>query len=272
MKFFKIRRGATLVELIVTVTILSVVATGLVRLMSSQSRFLNEHEGQANARRVARSPLTLMIADIRMADADSGLIGAAADSFALRVPYRIGVSCGNGGAVTTVSFPPIDSLIAGDASMLGYGWLDLNGPHYVNGGNMSGGSGTICKGVGVDTFPAMNLVKTITPMLGSAVIGSPIFVYQRVIYSLRNSVTVPGSLGLFRQIGNNGIEELVAPLAQGSQFRYFPGVGGAPTPNPVIGTTVLGIDLRLVGLNERNVTNGKTQAVPVQTAIYFQNR
>jgi type II secretory pathway pseudopilin PulG len=273
MKIFRPRPGTTLVELIVTVAILGVVAAGLVRMMSSQSRFFADHEGQTNARRVARSPFTLMIADIRMTDADSGLVAAAADSFTIRVPYRIGISCGAAAGATTVATQPIDSLVLATASLAGHGWIDSGGAgHYVAGGVVAAGSGATCFAAGIDTFPQTGLVRTITPTLGSAPAGTPVFLYQNVTYSIRTSVLYPSYKGLFRRIGSGAAEEITAPLTATSAFLYYPGSGGAAVSSPTLGTTILGVDLDLVGQNQRDVASGKTQSAPVETAIYFKNR
>jgi len=273
MRVFRPRPGATMVELIVTISILGVVAAGLVRMMSAQSRFFSDHEGQVNARRVARSPFTLMISDIRMTDADSGLVAAAADSFTIRVPYRIGISCGPSAGATTVALQPIDSLALATASMAGYGWVDAGGAgHYVAGGTLAAGTGVTCFAAGIDTFPQPGLVTTITPTLGSAPSGTPVFLYQKVTYSIATSSIYPTAKGLFRRIGNGAAEEITAPLRVASAFQYYPGGGGAAVSSPALGTTILGVDLQLVGLNLRQVTNGKTQSSPVETAIYFKNR
>jgi type II secretory pathway pseudopilin PulG len=273
MKVFRPRPGATLVELIVTIAILGVVAAGLVRMMSSQSRFFADHEGQVNARRVARSPFTLMISDIRMTDADSGLVAAAADSFTIRVPYRIGISCGAAAGATTLALQPIDSLALVTASLAGHGWIDSGGAgHYVAGGAVAAGTGATCFAAGIDTFPQTGLVKTIAPSLASAPAGTPVFLYQEVTYSIRTSVIYPFTKGLFRRIGSGAAEEITAPLTATSTFLYYPGGGGPATPTPTLGTTILGVDLDLVGQNLRDVTNGKTQTAPVETAIYFKNR
>ena len=77
---------------------------------------------------------------------------------------------------------------------------------------------------------------------------------------------------MFRRIGTGTAEEISAPLTGASAFLYYPPGGGAPVSSPTLGATVLGVDLRLVGLNQRQITNGKTQSSPVETAIYFKNR
>ena len=268
------RRGTTLVELLVTVVVMAIVGAAMVRLMTSQSRFFSDQEGQSNARRVAQSSLYMLFADLRMASA-SGVIATAPRGFTLDVPYRMGVSCGPdaGNSVTYMAKQPVDSIVRSDAGFTGFGYVDTLGvAHFQAGGNQTVVSGSICMALNIDTIVGGRVVS-ITPGLSSADAGLPMFVYERVRYSIDASATVPGSLGLFRRLISAGtLEEITAPLDSTAQFRYHLAGGGAPVSVPPVGTPVVGIELQLTGLNERNVTGGRTQKAPLWTSVFFKNR
>ncbi len=268
------RRGATLVELLVAVVVMTIIGAGLVRLMSSQSRFFTNQEGQQNARRVARSGLGLLLIDLRMIDPDSGVVSASPSSITMRIPYRMGVSCGASGGATYVATQPVDSVINAEAGYSGYGYVDVNGvAHYTEpGGAVGSASGAVCTAAGVDTVPTGRVI-TVTPAIAAATVGTPVFLFQRITYAFAASTSVSGTRGLFRTIVARSLtEEISAPFDTAAKFAYYVPGSSTPVSNPAAGTTVLGMDLQLIGLNERNITNGRTQQAPMQSAVYFENR
>lgn len=278
MPMFRKRAGTTLVELMVALVVMSVIGAGLVRLMSSQTRFFNEQEGTAHARRVARSGLNIMFADLRMVESDSSIVTANPTTFTIKLPYWTGISCGldSGLSGNHVAMPAIDSMTLATAGYVGYGYIDTNNvPHYVNGGPLQAGSGAFCKTAGVDTV-AHPRARVILVKPGSALmpVGTPIFLWRTVTYSLANSATVSGKLGLFRTVvANSGtfVEEIAAPFDNTATFAYYIAGSATPVSNPAATDHILGMDLHLIGLNERNITNGQTQKAPFETALYFKN-
>ncbi len=271
------RAGTTLTELLVTLVVLSIVGTGMIRLMTSQSRFFNEQEGTASARRVARSGLNLLFTDLRRVETDSSVILATPSVINVRLPYWTGISCGTDAGLsgTHISMPPIDSLTLADAGYTGYGWIDTNGdPHFRAGSNFGAGDPTVCAGrnVAVVAHPRARVMK-VTPAILGAPEGTPVFVWQDVMYWFGSSISVPGQRGLFRTITTKvATEEIAAPFDNTAAFAYYVPGSGTPVSNPAPGTPIVGIDLDLIGLNERNITNGRTQRAPFETALYFKNR
>ena len=89
------RRGSTLIELLMGLIIVSIVGGGLVKLMTSQGRFLNQQEAWRTSRGVSRSSLNRLYSDIRNVEATNGVEAAAngGKDFTLRVPYAFGVMC-----------------------------------------------------------------------------------------------------------------------------------------------------------------------------------
>jgi type II secretory pathway pseudopilin PulG len=271
------RPGATLTEVIITLVVLGVFGAGLSRLMTSQSRFLHNNEGLSEARRVARSGVDVLLGDLRAIDPDSGIVSATATSLTMRVPWRTGISCGNGGTGSThVVMPPVDSLlyVFGTASVSGQAYVDATGlAHYTTPSSSVGtGNYGICQAEAIDTIPGGQLIS-ITPEITGATPGRPVFQFQDITYSFATSWDHWPQLGLFRTIVALGwMEEVASPFDSTATFRYFINGSTNPVANPTSSDYVIGVDLAFIGLNRRNTTAGKTLRAPVETAVYFKNR
>jgi type II secretory pathway pseudopilin PulG len=271
------RAGTTLVELMIALVVMSIVGAGMVRLMSSQSHFLTETEGAANARNVARSGINLMFTELRRVEPDSGIIAAVSNGIAVRLPYWVGISCGPDAGLsgTHIAMPPMDSLVRADAGYSGYGYIDANSvPHFVSGGSLTNGNSAVCATAGINTVvhPRAAVMK-ITPASISAPAGTPVFAWQTVVYWFGNSVSHPGRIGLFRtDLTPSTTEEIAAPFDNTAAFAYYVVGSATPVANPVAGSTILGIDLDLIGLNDRVVSTGQTQQARFETSLYFKNR
>ena len=279
MPMYRIRSGTTLTELMIALVVMGIIGTGMVRLMTSQSRFFNEQEGTAAARRVARSGLNLMFTDLRMVETDSSIVTATPTTLTVKLPYWVGISCGldSGLSGNHIAMPAIDSMTLVTAGYSGYGYLDTNGvPHFVAGGPLQSGSGSYCNSVGVDTVPHPRAsVILVKPGTASMPAGTPVFLWRNVTYAFGTSTSVTGRVGLFRTVAGNAgtvTEEIAAPFDSAAAFAYYVPGSTTPVSNPTAGTPVLGIDLRLIGLNERNITNGQTQQARFETSLYFKNR
>jgi type II secretory pathway pseudopilin PulG len=276
MKILNNRSGTTLTELLVVMVVMGVVGASMTGLMVSQSRFFNDQEGQANARRVARTPTTLLLSDLRGVETTNGIVSANSGSFDVRVPYRTGVVCGASGGSLIATMQPVDSMITANVTHTGWFWVDsIGGVHYqLAGAAPSGASGSasICTtGNNVTPIPNGDVVAfPITP--SGANPGSMVTLYHRVRYFWANSTSVPGTEGLFRRVLSSGFtEELVAPFDTSASFRYHM-ANGTMDPNPSVMSDVRGIEFSLTGLNERNLTSGRTQRAPLVTSVFFENR
>ncbi|MGD8277529.1 MAG: hypothetical protein PVH00_05860 [Gemmatimonadota bacterium] len=265
-------------ELIVTLVVLGIFGAGVSRLMVSQSRFLNNAEGLSEARRVARGGTNLLGGDLRVVESSAGVVSANATSMTLRVPWWIGISCGDGGlgAATHVVMPPVDSLLHdwGTTGLSGDAFIDAGGtPHYREpAGSIGAGTAAICTAASIDPIPGGRLIA-ISPAIPGANPGLPVFLFQRVTYSLATSLDYPPSLGLFRTVVATGMmEEVAAPFDATAQFGYYVAGSNTPVSSPPMGAEVVGVDLSLIGLNRRNTTGGQTQQAPIESAIYFKNR
>jgi len=276
MRMLRNRAGTTLTELMIVLVVMSIVGAGMVRLMSSQSRFFNDQEGSASARRVARSSLGLLFSDLRRVEPDSGIIAADPVMLSVRLPYWVGISCGPDAGLSGdhIAMPPLDSLTRAEAGYGGYGFIDAGGvPHFRSSGSFVNGDASVCTAAGVDVVvhPRARVMQ-VKPASMSMPVGTPVFVWQTVTYSFTSSSSVPGSVGLFRAIGTGAAEEIAAPLDNSAAFAYYVDGSSVPVSNPTSTDLILGVELHLIGLNERNTTNGQTQRAPFETALYFKNR
>jgi Tfp pilus assembly protein PilW len=274
------RPGYSLTELLVGLVIASLIGASVIRLMTVQSQFFNRQEGRANARATSRSATNIMISELRLVEPLTGVLAATDKSISVRVPFAVGLICATNGTNTTVALTPMDSVVYGDGiagSLVdGYGWRNTDtAPFTINGGTISIGAGSTatCTAAGITPVSGSQVITVAPPATGSLV-ASPMYLYQRITYSLTNSVSVPGEVGLWRTVVNRSVtEEIVAPFDTSAHFRFF--VNGSNTsqtavPSPV--TDMRGIELRLTARNERTTSRVAAELTPLTTAVFFKNQ
>lgn len=277
MNIARNRSGTTLTELLVVLVVMGVISASMTGLMVSQSRFFNDQEGQANARRVARSGTTLLMSDLRAIETNAGIVSADGTSFEVRVPYRTGVICGSaGGGNMIASMLPVDSMIIANITHTGWFWIDsIGGIHYQYGAarpTPSAGDVSVCTSNAITPVTNGEIVSFPGSPPSGANPGSTVTLYQRVQYFWAASASVPGTRGLFRRIQSAAsTEELVAPFDASAAFRYHMD-NGSIVSAPGVMSDIRGIEFALTGLNERNVTQGQTQRAPFVTSVFFENR
>jgi prepilin-type N-terminal cleavage/methylation domain-containing protein len=287
-----LRPGMTLVEVIVAVTLLAIIGISLTRLMSSQMRFADTQIAMKDAREVGRSSLNALTSDIRMVDVDSGIVAATSSSFTVLAPYAAGVVCGaaaGGGSVITLL--PYDSASYAEGGYAGYAYIDTT----TSGTNYSQlyqyvYTGTTPTAIDSTTASTTAPCKTATdkygvfkvgavavvPAIPTRSIGQAAFLFRKVTYAFKPSVSIPGSIGIFRTVlnGAHGDEELVAPFSSSAQFQYL--LNNGTTVTSATGSNlnkIRGIQLQLTGVSE-HVVPGATQiqSAPILTTIFFKNR
>src|SRR3954468_3572777 len=91
----KARGGFTLVELLLSLIVTAIVGAALVRMVTSQARFMDQQEAWRGARAVARGGINRLLSDLRVVDAGGGVAAAVAggQDFTIRVPYAFGIIC-----------------------------------------------------------------------------------------------------------------------------------------------------------------------------------
>lgn len=287
------RRGLTLVELMIAIVILGLVSTSLTKLIRSQLRFADTQRTANDARYVSRASLNLLLSDVRMVDADSGIVLAARDSFTVVAPYAEGIVCGtsSSGAATIIALLPYDSVAYAEGGYSGYAYIDttttgtafrqeyqyqFGGAAPVSIDSTTAASSAPCrtsKDVVSIFRPGAVAVQPVAPV--QALYQAAMLV-RRITYAFRPSTSVPGARGLFRTVinGVHGTEELAAPFDTSAKFMYYLNTG-AKTAAATGGwaNAIRGIELQLNGISDHAVAGAsRPQTAPMTTAIFFKNR
>jgi prepilin-type N-terminal cleavage/methylation domain-containing protein len=279
------RRGFTLIELMVSMIVMSLVAGGLLGMLRSQGRFMEQQEASRSSRGVARSSLNRLYSDLRDVEAVGGVEAAASggQDFTLRVPYAFGVMCSSTGSSSTLSLIPVDSAMFAGAGFSGFAWRNAAGAYqYVTTGVTltAPGTATNCTGAGVTTLPSINgsPAGTIVNVAGTVSpvppIGTVFFLYRRVRYEFKASTILPGRTGLWRTLVTTGAtEELATPFATTARINFY--VVSSNTPQATVPTlsTIRGLQLVLDGESERAPRgSGAPKQTQLNTSLFFTNR
>ncbi len=276
----KIRRGFSLVELMVGVLILAIIGMAMTKIMLAQARYF-DHQKTANlARNVSRGPLNRVVSDLRMVESKGGITSASATAITANVPYAMGVVCAKNSGYTHISLLPVDSAMFAGPGISGYAWRKGSGVYtYVtNTTTPATGDATVCSGAGIQTLTASKAkIIKITPVLSdTASVATPVFLYRRIKYEFKASTTIPGATGLFRTVLDAGgaTEELSAPYSGDAKFKFFIGSSTtAVTSPPADLSTLRGIELNMSGLSEYKPRGGvDVEKAPFTTAVFFKNR
>jgi len=246
-----------------------------------QSRFMSTQEGRSNARSVARAATGIIQSDLRMVQTSAGVASAAADAVTLRVPFAVGIVCGDqAGSSTVVMFPPVHQVTwdAGVANIAGYGWRNGSNALQWYEGSLSPWSVTVggsppAQCAGLTPFPGTGTRYVRMNQIAGSYSGAVVFLHQRITYSFGNSVAVPGTRALWRtRVRENVPEELVAPFDARARFRFFSSSAMDATDAPPADLNDLqGIELVLMGLNERSSSATDAETAPLRTAVFFKN-
>ena len=278
----RVRRGFTLVELLVGMVLFGIVGALFTKLLTTQGRYF-DRQGMGNAaRNVSRASLNRVVSDFRMIEATGGVVAATPTSLTLNIPFAIGVMCANSGASTVLSLLPVDSTTYANAGFYGYAWRNFKTGAYSyvqNPASEAAGDPAVCTGQGVTTVLKGKVVSVSPVLPGGAGLGTPVFLYSRINYTFGPSTAIPGSIGLFRTTinpnGTQATEELVAPFAATAGWKFFVINGGsAPQVNaPADLTTITGLELHLDGMSEGIAATKTTrETAPFTTAVFFKNR
>ena len=274
------RRGFTLVELLMAMTVMGILGIALARMLVSDSRFVSRQGAMLDARQAARSALNLLDRDLRMVS-DSGVVSATPDSVVLRVPYAFGVTCRNVSNDRIMSLLPTDSVAYASAVPAGFAWLDPTiGTYRVTDGAT----------VASYTDPSPCAVDSIRVLTGGrlvAVTGLPpgkpsspdsanvAYLYQKITYRFGPSSDLPGRRALWRKAGAAAAEEIAAPFDSTAQFQCLIGTQfSAVTCPPSGGVGVIrGIEVYLVGASASAPEGASApETFPLVTRIPFLNR
>lgn len=269
------RRGISLVELLVAMTLLGFIGLAILRTFTSQARIADLQVKRLDARAVSRAPINLFMSEARMVETGNGVVAASASSVTLRIPIVMGLVCGSTATATVLSLMPVDSVALASASLSGHAYRAASGVYtYTEGATaMSSGGAAMCTAASITTVAGGTMVL-VTPKMAAATVGTVAFLYQRVRYEFKASTTMPGRIGLWRTLETSGAtEELAAPFDASARFRFYRiDEDTARTVVPTL-TEIRGLELALVGSSEKTRFGRPTpETARLQTAVFFMNR
>jgi prepilin-type N-terminal cleavage/methylation domain-containing protein len=270
------RSGVTLVELLVSLVVLGIVSAGALRMLSSQTRFVDLLVKQRSARAVTRASMNMMLSELRNVEATGGVLRASPRAVTAYVPYAMGISCGTSGSTTIVSLLPADSAQAAGAGFAGYAWRAAGGTYTYEtaASSISFGDPAVCAAASVRSLPGARVVAVTPAMPPGAGAGTPVMILQRLRYDFAASDAFAGRVGLFRSDLVTGVrEEIAAPFDSTVRFRFYrAGVDSAEVNAPADLADLRGLQLVLAGQSVAPRIGGSAPERAVQTtSIYFAN-
>jgi prepilin-type N-terminal cleavage/methylation domain-containing protein len=293
MTIASIRRGFTLVELLLSLIVTAIVGSALIRMVLSQAQFMDQQEAWRGARSVARGGINRLLSDLRAVEAANGVVAAAngGQDFTIRVPYAFGVMCATNGTNSTLALLPVDSTMFVAGGYSGFAWRNNATAQYtiVNSGVLpAGGNAATCLGAAPlpilspnGFFPSINgspqgrLVIVNGAIPNTTPAGTIFYLFRNVRYQFKAS-TMPGlggRTGLFRTVG--GVEEeLAAPFANTARVNFYVLNNAAPQA-AVPGTLgdIRGLELVLDGMSEGTPRGSAApKTANVRTSVFFENR
>jgi prepilin-type N-terminal cleavage/methylation domain-containing protein len=288
------RRGFSLVEVIVALTILAILGGAMTRLMLSQTRGYQYENGGRRARSAARSAMNILITDLRMTQDHVGISYLDATNHRrvdVKVPVGFGVVCKVSGSSLIIALAPVDSFQLATMKFGGYAVRNTTTGiySYVAGGAMSAGDVTQCHNnnntddIFADTLQVKGRSGSVVQVTGTppagTVRGSMAMIWQTVRYSFDASTVYPGRAGLFRIVTGSttaDTAELMAPFSWNSRFSYYTSPAQAndtaATSVPANYNTVRGFKI-LLAAEAADTVPGRSgpQKSPLTTAVFFKN-
>jgi prepilin-type N-terminal cleavage/methylation domain-containing protein len=286
----RLRHGFTLVEMVITLTILGIISAGLIKLLRVQARFSESQMALRSARTVSRNAMNIMLTDLRMVQDKDGLIAASPDSITVRIPVAFGLVCSTTGA-TTLSLLPVDSAMAAmgmydglavrDSATGVYSYRDAALPVPVN--SLAPGLPATCKTAGVDSViygTRMTRIVSLPDLpSGASNLGWPSFIYQQVTYKFGPSSAFPTRRGLWRLVKTSNptgpvSDEIIAPFDATAKFRFYVlNSDAAQDAVPANLNDVRGVELVLAGSSPQKFSNNAdAKKATMVTGVFFKNR
>ncbi len=284
------RRGLSLVELVLAITVASIMGAAILSLMVGFTRFQERSEAQRSARLVGRAAVNVLVDGVRMVDPSWGVEAVSASSITVKAPYAIGLVCASTLTSATVALVPVDSVLFSDGGYSGFAWLSSGTFLPVAGGSavVSGAFPVSCASAGIQeqTAPVSapnqrTLVVVLTVPSGELTValaaGTPVMLYRRLRFYFAASAqpALDGRTALWRALLDDPspVAELVAPFDASAAFRFY--VSGSRMPRtapPTDLTTLRGLQFYLPGesVNAVRQRHAPEQA-DLTTASFFLN-
>ena len=285
-----LRRGFSLTELLVAMTIFAILGALLTRALLTQGRFADQQNAARASRMVARQGMNILESEIRMVQDSGGIDSASTDGKTIRVlvPYRFGLNCGVSGGKTVVSMLPVDSLSLAQARYAGFAWRNgqsrytkilpsapLGADAPVASLNAAQCTGTAAGQAQIRTLSLngrSGAVLDISPAQSSAPKGQPVFFFQRITYTFAASTLYPGKVGLYRTVQGGTTEEIMAPFDTLARFKYWTQSAAASVAAPPALALIRGVDV-VFSAQSSYTPIGKTTPTrsTVVASIFFRN-
>lgn len=278
------RRGFTLVELLVAITVLAIVGVGLTRLLAGSTRFVTRQDATLTATQGARAALNAIAGELQMVG-DSGLIAATPDgqSVTVRLPYAFGVTCRHASSQSFVaSLLPVDSAAYAAAVAGGFAWRRPTGVYANVVADITTGPSTDAAKCDADSVRIVPGGRRVL-ISGYPAAQAPdslalLTLFQVVTYRFGSSSDLPGRVALWRKAGSGADEELAAPFDSAAGFGFL--VGGPNAATMVLENTppadlngVRGLELRLFAQSVSAPQGAVGPRVfPLRARVMFANK
>jgi prepilin-type N-terminal cleavage/methylation domain-containing protein len=287
----RIRRGFTLNEMLISMTVLAIVGMAFTKILRYQTTYFAHETTLRTARTVARTATNLMLSDLRAVQDSGAVDSVAADGKLVRVfvPYRYGLVCATNGSTTTVSLLPSDSSSANMSVYKGFAFRNATGRYtYVFPPNpftsdipVTSSTPASCTGSAngqaqISSVSVAGRTGNIVDLKsngGSGAIAlAPVFLFQKISYSFRTSGVYPGMLGLWRNVEGGENLELAAPFDTTARFRFYKTGDDTSRITPPAVAEIRGLELVLVARAPK-ASSSKTSSntVKMSTSVYFKN-
>ena len=280
------RRGVTLIEMLIALTISAGLGGAMVALLTSTNRFEERAESQRAARFVGRGAVNVLVNDLRLIDPAWGIDSVSTSAVWVKAPYAIGMVCDTTGSLK-VALEPADSVAFAKSGFSGFAWRSTAGTYTpVPGGTLTTSSTfpASCTAAGIQQITAPSSApnqKTINATVSGSSrngikIGSIVMLYRRVGFYFANSAVsgLTSRKALWRNfVDGAGAEEMAAPFDATASFNFY--ISGASAsqssvPSPL--TTLRGLRLFLPGESENTPRlRSSPEQADLTTSVFFIN-
>jgi len=287
------RRGFSLAEVLVALTISGIVGIAMTKVLRSQNQFFDQQTNQRTARSISRSSMNVMLNDLRMVQDSGGVDSVASNGKLIRVlvPYRFGLVCATAGNTTTVSMLPTDSGTVATSVYGGFAYRNAATGRYVyitpnNPTSTDAPTTSLAPTLCTGTLTTQAQVKTMAvsgrtgdiltltaPAAITATVAAPVFFWQKVTYSFASSTMYPGKLGLWRKVSGGLNEELLAPFDTSARFKFYISGADASTVTPPDKNDIRGLDIVLNSMSPKasSLKNSTNSITKMTTSVFFKN-
>lgn len=220
------RAGFTLIEVLIAITVASILGAGILALVLGQNRFYGHNDDAIYAEQSLRAAMDLMASELRMASPDD-ILAAEPESVSVRFDLMRAVVCATDvtgsdeadvfvyDSVPNANLPP---EFRGTAISGPYDDFFVYGDNWDGSGSPSAGAELSCESNGSPEDEPASRYRRVTGWKSAfpdvPEVGSVVRVYGRLTYRFAGSGFGSG-LAVWRNV-----QELVSPFEDGARFQY----------------------------------------------------